>query len=126
MKCPKCGTSDSSVKETRLWMDGTMYQRRRECFNGHRFATFEVSERLAQTIKKYAEPSAAAVKKVSAYWKRDARIARDVVNGLLIKEAADKYGICAPNVSRIVKRHHPEFNPRQRPRKYARDPKKQQ
>jgi len=40
MKCPKCG-ADSSVKDTRAYMD-VFLKRTRLCFNNHRFVSFEV------------------------------------------------------------------------------------
>jgi transcriptional regulator NrdR family protein len=40
MNCPECGAW-SSVKETRSDQAKTMYRRRRECANGHKFTTEE-------------------------------------------------------------------------------------
>jgi transcriptional regulator NrdR family protein len=40
MNCPNCGAW-SSVKETRSDKAKTMYRRRRECANGHKFTTEE-------------------------------------------------------------------------------------
>jgi len=40
VKCPRC-SADSSVLATREFAD-VLLRRSRECFNGHRFASFEV------------------------------------------------------------------------------------
>jgi transcriptional regulator NrdR family protein len=40
MNCPNCGAW-SSVKEIRSDKAKTMYRRRRECANGHKFTTEE-------------------------------------------------------------------------------------
>lgn len=42
MKCPTCH-ADTHVLETRIWRDG-FNRRARECYNQHRFYTYEVTE----------------------------------------------------------------------------------
>lgn len=59
MICPRCG-AESQVTETREASMGT-FRRRRQCFNGHRFTTFEVYE---QTIK------AAGLRDMAATWRK--------------------------------------------------------
>ena len=112
MKCPICGTSGSSVISTRGWQSDTMLQRRRECFNGHRYTTYEVSDRLAKTLAKHSATSAAAIQKRGSQWKRDQRIMRAIKGGKLLSEVAAEFGLASNTVSWIVKRVDPEFNAR--------------
>lgn len=42
MKCPHCGSEKSKVYDTRPEMNGTAVLRRRECPEGHRWATLEL------------------------------------------------------------------------------------
>lgn len=42
MKCPKCGSTDSKVTDTRAYSDDSCIKRRRQCLScGYRFATNE-------------------------------------------------------------------------------------
>ncbi len=42
MKCPKCGSLDDRVIDSRLLREGTSIRRRRECLTcGHRYTTYE-------------------------------------------------------------------------------------
>ncbi len=42
MKCPKCGSLDDKVIDSRILKEGTAIRRRRECLScGHRFTTYE-------------------------------------------------------------------------------------
>lgn len=86
-----------------------MLQRRRECFNGHRYTTYEISDRLAKTLTKWAAPSATAVQKAEKLWKRDQTIVRAVRNGATMREVADAHGLAANTVSWVVKRLAPEL-----------------
>ncbi|MFM8363948.1 MAG: transcriptional regulator NrdR [Verrucomicrobiota bacterium] len=46
MRCPKCGTIDDKVIDSRLSKEGTSIRRRRECLDCEtRFTTYEVLER---------------------------------------------------------------------------------
>ncbi len=46
MRCPKCGTLDDKVIDSRLSKEGTSIRRRRECLSCEtRFTTYEVLER---------------------------------------------------------------------------------
>jgi transcriptional repressor NrdR len=46
MRCPKCGTLDDKVIDSRLSKDGATIRRRRECLDCQsRFTTYEVLER---------------------------------------------------------------------------------
>jgi len=46
MRCPKCGTLDDKVIDSRLSKEGTSIRRRRECLGCEtRFTTYEVLER---------------------------------------------------------------------------------
>ena len=112
MKCPTCGTSASEVVDTRPWQNGVMLRRRRECFNGHRFFTFEVSERLAKTMDRYAKPSATGILQRGKLWQRDTTIVRKVTSGQRVTDVAAEYGLATNTVSWIVKRRAPEYNAR--------------
>lgn len=54
MKCPFCGTMDTTVVDTRINEDGDIVRRRRRCLNcDKRFTTYERAEiRLPQVVKK--------------------------------------------------------------------------
>lgn len=54
MKCPKCGSLDDKVIDTRQSKDGTVVKRRRECIQcGQRFTTYErIEEETIKVIKK--------------------------------------------------------------------------
>lgn len=110
--CPVCGAAGSTVISTRGWQSDTMLQRRRECFNGHRYTTYEISDRLAKTLAKHSASSASAIQKRDSQWKRDQRIMRAVRGGKLLSEAAAEFGLASSTVSWIVKRVDPEFNAR--------------
>ncbi|MFH1066972.1 MAG: transcriptional regulator NrdR [bacterium] len=47
MKCPKCGSQEDKVIDSRTWKDGAVIRRRRECLQcNHRFTTYEEIERM--------------------------------------------------------------------------------
>ncbi len=54
MKCPKCGSLEDKVLETRQSKEGAVIKRRRECLDcGFRFTTYErIEEETIQVIKK--------------------------------------------------------------------------
>jgi len=54
MKCPKCGSLNDKVLETRQSKEGVVIKRRRECLNcGYRFTTYErIEEEYIEVIKK--------------------------------------------------------------------------
>jgi len=54
MRCPKCGSQDDKVVDSRLSKDGTSIRRRRECLDcDNRYTTYEEIERLElRVIKK--------------------------------------------------------------------------
>lgn len=53
MKCPYCGTEDSSVTDSRLTNEGDTIRRRRECQKcGRRFTTYERLETLLPLVVK--------------------------------------------------------------------------
>ncbi len=46
MRCPKCGTNEDKVIDSRPWKDGAVIRRRRECLAcNYRFTTYEEIER---------------------------------------------------------------------------------
>jgi transcriptional repressor NrdR len=53
MKCPKCGTDDDKVLDSRGARDGAAIRRRRECQKcGHRFTTYEeINRDEVQVVK---------------------------------------------------------------------------
>ncbi|MCX7737924.1 MAG: transcriptional regulator NrdR [Hydrogenothermaceae bacterium] len=54
MKCPKCGSLEDKVLETRQSKDGMVIKRRRECLAcGYRYTTYErIEEETIKVIKK--------------------------------------------------------------------------
>ncbi len=53
MKCPKCGSLNDKVIDTRQSKDGTVIRRRRECIDcGNRFTTYERFEEEKIIVKK--------------------------------------------------------------------------
>lgn len=54
MRCPKCGSLEDRVLETRQSKDGVVIKRRRECLKcGYRFTTYErIEEEVIKVIKK--------------------------------------------------------------------------
>ncbi len=54
MRCPKCGSVDDKVLETRQSKEGTVIKRRRECLKcGYRFTTYErIEEEVITVVKK--------------------------------------------------------------------------
>ncbi|NPA54503.1 MAG: transcriptional repressor NrdR [Aquificae bacterium] len=53
MKCPKCGSLNDRVVDTRQSKDGTVIRRRRECLDcGNRFTTYERFEEEKIIVKK--------------------------------------------------------------------------
>jgi transcriptional regulator NrdR family protein len=45
MRCPSCGYSNTSVRDSRPTSQGLIVHRRRDCNNcGHRFSTYEISK----------------------------------------------------------------------------------
>ncbi len=53
MKCPKCGSLNDKVIDSRQSKDGTVIRRRRECIDcGYRFTTYERFEEEKIIVKK--------------------------------------------------------------------------
>lgn len=53
MRCPKCGSLDDKVIDSRLSREGTSIRRRRECLScGSRFTTYEEIERVELRVVK--------------------------------------------------------------------------
>lgn len=53
MKCPKCGSQEDKVIDSRTWKDGAVIRRRRECLQcAHRFTTYEEIERMDLRVVK--------------------------------------------------------------------------
>ncbi len=53
MKCPKCGSDDDKVLDSRSARDGAAIRRRRECVAcGHRFTTYEEIDRADAIVVK--------------------------------------------------------------------------
>lgn len=112
MRCPECGTPHNNVRETREVADGTMLRRRRECFNGHRFHTYEVLGTLKKTIAKVAKTNAPAINKRAELWRKHQRVCSAVRSGKLVKDVASEFGLAESTVSWIIKQHMPDYNAR--------------
>jgi len=113
VKCPECGAQESHVKETRHWQGGAMLKRRRECFNGHLYTTYEIGEQLAKTLDKYAGPSARGLEKKDKMWRRDTGIVRAIKAGKRTIDVAEKHGLSPNTVSAVIRRRAPELLKRQ-------------
>lgn len=94
MKCPICGAW-SSVLDTRAGPHESL-RRRRECANGHRFATLEVLPVVIHHDARLASVRATAKRR--ALWTRDQRIRAD---GRLQRVIAAEHGLTRHQVGRI-------------------------
>src|SRR5438034_11657023 len=53
MRCPKCGSQDDKVIDSRASREGATIRRRRQCLGcGHRFTTYEEVERAGLVVVK--------------------------------------------------------------------------
>jgi len=105
MLCPKCGAPTRTLS-TRALLSGLINRRRRECFNEHRFNTFEFDDALEGTIMKYAgtaEREAALTKKRQMY-ERDRAIVRMINDGVPFKAIGDKHGLAVNSICHIAKK----------------------
>lgn len=94
MKCPTCGAW-SSVLDTRTGPHESL-RRRRECGNGHRFATLEVFPEVLHHDARLANVRAVAVKR--ALWQRDQNIRSDPRPRAAL---AQEHGLTASQITRI-------------------------
>jgi len=108
MKCPRCGESRSTVLETR-GTDSAITIRRRECFNLHRFTTYEVSEKLGRTIAAQAEAHSRGADTAAKLHKRNMQIVREVRKGASMKEVARRLGLAPTTVGYVIKKNAPEL-----------------
>jgi len=74
VNCPKCGTPHSNVTATRRAPHGVI-SRRRRCYNGHAFTTWEVLP--TSVARRELERNHQAAKLASKTWRRDQAIIRD-------------------------------------------------
>ena len=79
MRCPICD-SWTSVLETREGEHCTT-KRRRECANGHRFGSVEVTTSMYSHARPAMQHSITAILRRIARWKRDEAIVRDPRSG---------------------------------------------
>lgn len=96
MRCPTCD-SWTSVLETREGDHGTT-KRRRECANGHRFSSVEISAVTYSRSRAAIMRSMATIKARVDRWKREAVIARDPRPA---KVVAQEVGLHFSSVSKI-------------------------
>lgn len=76
-----------------------MIRRRRECFNGHKFMTYEAPEAIVGSIKNGTSD-------------RNQQICDAVRSGRLLKDVAQEFGLAENTVSSIVRRGMPDYNAR--------------
>lgn len=104
MKCPACGAT-SFVLETRNEADGVFLKRRRECSAcENRFNTFEVSDALEATLKRYLKPHVVATKKQWEAARRNAEIVRRVLAGEKRYLLAGEFGLSDSMLTTITRR----------------------
>ena len=104
MNCPSCGAA-SAVLETRNEADGVFLKRRRECSAcSKRFNTFEVSDALEATLKRYLKPHVVATKKQWAAARRNAEIVRRVLEGEKRYVLAGEFGLSDSMLTTITRR----------------------
>lgn len=104
MRCPKCG-GPTAVSETRAESDGVFNRRRRQCdLCAHRFNTYEISDTLANTIKKYAAAHVVGTKKRWALAARDKEIVRRVLNGEKRYMLAEEYGVKSNTITAVTRK----------------------
>lgn len=98
MNCPTCGAW-SEVLDTRATASTDTTRRRRQCANGHRFATVEV---YAQMVNAGAVSRAlAAIARARALWSRNQRILADERTAA---EIAEEHGLSVKAVHSIRRR----------------------
>lgn len=73
MKCPKC-SADSTVLSTRVFKK-VLLRRARECFNEHRFSTFEVF--AGNLDRRQLDKAAAGIAMRKIAWTRKQTVAKN-------------------------------------------------
>jgi hypothetical protein len=96
MHCPTCG-SWTEVLETRTRANGTTH-RRRECANGHRFASVEIASATYTRARPAILDSLKTIAARVTLWRRDAGIARDPRPS---KELAAVFGLHFSRINKI-------------------------
>lgn len=99
MQCPRCGAA-SDVLSTRP-SEHHSTRRRRQCHNGHRFATLEVLP--AATSRKTLQEAARAALAAAARWRRDRAIRKDPRP---VAEIAREHGLTGARVRQIRSNNH--------------------
>lgn len=105
MRCPRCGASTRTL-ETRSLADGLINKRRRECFNTHRFWTFEVDDSLEGTILKYATRRNRLAGKAKDHERarRDQRIVRMINAGQKYDLIAEQFGLAITTICYVARK----------------------
>lgn len=106
MNCRHCGEPRSSVLDTRD--NGSAIVRRRQCFNGHVFATVETYKAVTIMTRKLAKVEQTTERR-AARWTRDQRIVRMVRNGVLQKDIARQFGIAETTITHVLGKYAPEL-----------------
>jgi transcriptional regulator NrdR family protein len=102
MRCPHCGTW-SEVLDTRMPKDGMTNRRRRQCANGHRFATREIYEPVFCTAKARQADFTETAQRRIALFERNANIRKRLAAGDRPKDIAAEHGISTSSVSLIAR-----------------------
>ena len=83
MRCPKCGSRDDKVIDSRQSRDSSSIRRRRECLScGYRFTTYEEIERSDLRVVKLAGSIAKAFEKRSTSLVTLEQVVDDIVHDL--------------------------------------------
>jgi transcriptional regulator NrdR family protein len=98
MICPKCG-GWSEVLETRKSEFGM--KRRRECANGHKFATFEIYSECLSPAKVRIKRFRQTIERRAHFWIRNAKILKELAAGVKGIDLAKKYNLTKSAISWI-------------------------
>lgn len=102
MNCPRCDAW-SNVLDTRARDDGHRTERRRQCANGHVFATVETHRAVYCSAKQRQGEYLGTVRRRAALARRNAEILKRLANGERGDHIAASLGL-SPSAVSLVKR----------------------
>lgn len=113
MNCQRCGAA-SEVKSTRSAAHGTT-ARRRECFNGHRFTTYEVYEPTFKSNARDLARTWARIVAAATRWARDRRIILDPRGASSVAAEAKLTEARVRQIRASARYTHPGLSPGENP-----------
>lgn len=110
MRCPFCGSAESQVLATRkIGKTKNVIRRNRECENGHRFETFEVSRvHYRSTLSECTLNSESADRKAQL-WHRNQDIIQRVEAGEKHASIAQRYGLADNTIFSVLRKWAPHL-----------------